>query len=168
MADTRAEREATLVRLMNTYADVLTGLCVGILGDRTLAQDAVQETFLKAWRGLGRFRGERADSEKAWLYRIAINQCRSMRRSRWLRHVPLEEAASLAAPAPEEKGLLSSLKSLRPRSREVLLLRYLEEMSVSDMAEALGITPSSVYRRLEAARAELEETLERQEKEDEG
>ena len=56
--------------------------CYLYLRDRQLAEDAVQETFLKAYRSLPAFRGD--SSEKTWLMRIAVNTCRDLYRSEWL------------------------------------------------------------------------------------
>ena len=80
-----SSREARLNELMLTHEKELTRLCCLYLHDALLAQDAVQETFLKAYRRLDSFRGEA--SEKTWLYRIAVNTCRDMARGGWFRHV---------------------------------------------------------------------------------
>ena len=72
--------EAELSRMMETYGAMLTGTCTVLLGDRHLAQDIVQETFIRAYKKMDSFRGERPESEKAWLTRIAVNLCRDERR----------------------------------------------------------------------------------------
>ena len=78
--------------LMRRYGDALVRMCCLYLNDASLAQDAAQDTFIKAWRNLGQFRGE--CDERTWLMRIAINTCRDYHRTAWLRHVdrgtPLE------------------------------------------------------------------------------
>lgn len=171
MREKEHQREATLERMMNMYADLLVGLCVGLLGDADMAQDAVQETFLKAWRALPSFRGRDQASEKAWLCRIAVNQCRSMRRSKWFRHVNrslvLEELPQQVENQPEEIGLYRAIFHLSAKYREVIMLRFYEQIPVDQMAGILHITASSVYRRLEAAKKELNQEMERQAKEDE-
>ena len=78
-------REAALTGLVERHRTALVRMCCLCLGDASLAEDAAQETFLKAYRALDSFRGE--CDEKTWLMRIAINTCRDMRRSRWTRHV---------------------------------------------------------------------------------
>ena len=60
-------------------------MCYLHLSDKSLAEDAVQETFLKAYRGLSTFRSE--SSVKTWLIQIAINTCKSMKRSAWWRYI---------------------------------------------------------------------------------
>ena len=80
-------RTAEISRLIDQYGDRLLRLCVQYLNDTSLAEDALQETYLRAYRFLDRFRGD--GSELAWLSSIAINACRNQRRSAWFRHVEL-------------------------------------------------------------------------------
>ena len=63
--------EEELIRLVDTYSGILLGLCRLTLGDIAMAQDIVQETFLKAWKK----GGFRQGSEKAWLIKVAMNLC---------------------------------------------------------------------------------------------
>ena len=79
----RSERDRWLEGAMARWEQSLLRTCFAYLGDLSLAEDAVQETFLKAWKNLDRFRGEA--SEKTWLLRIAINTCKDVRRSAWFR-----------------------------------------------------------------------------------
>ena len=81
----RDDAEKRLEALMNAYGTQLKRLCCLYLRDAALAEDAVQETFLKAWRAMGKFRGE--CSEKTWLTRIAVNVCRDMQRTAWFRRL---------------------------------------------------------------------------------
>ena len=69
--------------LVERYSAPLVSLCSRLLRDRCLAQDAVQETFLKAYLKRGSFRGENEKSEKAWLMQIAVNVCRDQMRTSW-------------------------------------------------------------------------------------
>lgn len=80
--NSRAER---LNQMMLTWERDLTRVCCLYLRDAALAQDAVQETFLKAYRHMDAFQGR--SSEKTWLLRIAINTCKDMRRGSWFRFV---------------------------------------------------------------------------------
>lgn len=93
--------EAELSRMMETYGAMLTGTCTVLLGDRHLAQDIVQETFIRAYKKMDSFRGERPESEKAWLTRIAVNLCRDERRKKWFRFedrtIPVEMMTLSAA-----------------------------------------------------------------------
>ena len=69
--------------MMETYGATLVGTCTMLLGDKHTAQDIVQETFIRAYKKMDSFRGERPESEKAWLTRIAVNLCRDERRKQW-------------------------------------------------------------------------------------
>lgn len=71
-------REEDLLRLMAQYKNDLMRMALAFLKDEALAEDAVQETFFKAYHALTAFRGD--SSEKTWLMRIAINVCRNIRR----------------------------------------------------------------------------------------
>ena len=158
--------EAELVRWMEDYGPMLAGTCTALLRDAHLAQDVVQETFIRAYQHRGRFRGDSEASEKAWLTRIAVNLCRDHQRSKWFRlvdkRVPVEELALPAPEAGEEaRQLFAAVQSLPPRYREVILLHFYQDMSVSGIAEALHITASSVYRRMGKAERLLKAILER-------
>ena len=77
-------RDQTIERLIEQYQTPLLRLCYIQLQDRALAEDAVQETFLKAYKGFAQFRGD--SSEKTWLAHIAVNTCRDFQRGAWFRH----------------------------------------------------------------------------------
>lgn len=72
--------EAELARMMEQYGARLVAVCALMLGDRDLAQDIVQETFIRAYQRLECFRGERQESERAWLTSIAVNLCKNERK----------------------------------------------------------------------------------------
>ena len=74
-----------LDRLMEEYGSALLRMCALYLKDADLAQDAVQDTFVKAYRHLREYRGE--SSEKTWLTSIAMNVCRDYLRTAWFRHI---------------------------------------------------------------------------------
>ena len=148
---------------MARWEQSLLRTCFAYLGDMALAEDAVQETFLKAWKNLDRFRGEA--SEKTWLLRIAINTCRDMRRSRWTRHVDRrvtpEMLPEASAPFEErDEELTLALMRLPPKQREAMLLRYYQRMSLAQTAQAMGVTVSTVSKQLGRALRSLRGILE--------
>ena len=156
------DAEAEITRLMETYGSMIAGLCTALLKDADLAQDVTQETFLKAYRGLRGFDGR---SEKAWLTRIAVNLCRDQWRSRWFRHMdrrvtPEMLPEPVAPPDSQEGRVLEAVRSLPARLREVVLLKYFQDMDIDEMTGALGVNRATVYRRLEKARRALRDTLE--------
>ena len=152
-----------LERLVLQYQQSLLRTCFLYLRDRTLAEDAVQETFLKAYRSLASFRGE--CSEKTWLMKIAMNTCCDLRRAHRLRSIDprripelLPQAAEPFAPAEEE--LVTQVMQLPRKLREVILLYYYQDMTVTEIAVSLGISQSSVSGRLKRAREKLRALLE--------
>lgn len=156
-------RDQALCRLVNQYQTLLLRMCYLYLHDRALAEDAVQETYLKAYRALDTFRGE--CSEKTWLNRIAINTCRDMRRSSWFRYVDrrvtmeaLPEAAT--EPGEEDIELTLSVMRLPQKLKEVVLLYYYQDMNTTEIAGALGVAQSTVSTRLKRARTRLRSILE--------
>lgn len=95
-------REEIINQLIACYEKDLLRLCYVSLGDAALAEDAVQETFWKAYRHWSTFRG--GSSEKTWLIRIAINVCRDMARKGWFRMARATVALEGAALSQPEEG----------------------------------------------------------------
>ena len=156
-------REAWLESAMERWEESLMRMCFSYLGDVTLAEDAVQETFLKAWRGYERFRGQA--NEKTWLMRIAINTCKDVRRSAWFRHIDRYAALeSLPEPhtpfSPVDDTVTKAVIGLRPKYREVVLLRWYQDMSSNEVAQVLNLPKSTVYNRLKKAYSLLQKEME--------
>ena len=158
--DSKEERMEHMVTL---YQLPLLRLCIMYLHDEELAKDAVQETFIKAYRNLDGFRAE--SSEKTWLTRIAINTCKNISRSGWFRHMDRSVTPDMMAgqPAPadrEDAELTVEIMNLPVRLREVALLCWLQGMTYEDAAGALGITRKAVGSRLNRARKKLRFAME--------
>ena len=158
-------RENQISYLMAAYGTPIMRMCYAYLKDTGLAEDAAQETFIKAYQRLNRLVAREAFSEKAWLMRIAINTCKDYRRSAWFRHVdramtpdnlPLQYGLDA-----EEKMLIEDVMELPPRYKAVILLYYYQDLQVDEIAETLGIARSTVYYRLEKAQQRLRVKLER-------
>lgn len=148
-----ADRNAQLAVWMQMYGDWLLRTCVFILQDYALAEDAVQETFLKAWHAADRFEGRDGCSEKTWLMRIAINTCSTMRHSAWSRHMDrhkLPEEMNLPS-REEDLTLLMMVKSLPYKQRQVITLHYFSGCTMDDLAQVLGINRSTAHYRLQKA-----------------
>ena len=156
--------EELLTRLVETYQRPLLHLCYMILHDEALAEDAVQETYLKAYKGMAGFRGE--SSEKTWLFHIGMNVCRDMRRGRWFRYVDRRVTLD-ALPIPtaqaddDHEDLAQAILRLPDKHKEVILLHYYQNMNVTEIAQTLGLVPSTVSTRLKKAREKLRALLER-------
>ena len=161
--------EEAMIRMMNEWQLPLLRLCYIQLQDKGLAEDAVQETFLKAFRGMDSFRGE--CSEKTWLTRIAINTCRDMQRGGWFRHMDrrvtpdmLPEAA--VQPSEDHSDLTLAVINLPRKYREAIMLYYYQDMDTTEIGAALGIAQSSVSNRLRKGRELLRKTLEGRDRND--
>ncbi len=141
-------------------------LCRALLRERSDAEDATQETFVRAWRCLGRYDATRAFAP--WLRGIAANVCRQAVRGhgrREARTIPLETQLS-DPPAPEQEELspvadraLDALQSLDETYRLPLVLFYLREATVADVAEALKISEGAARVRLHRGREMLRQIL---------
>lgn len=159
-----SKHEERLTEMVEKYQLPLLKMCRMYLKDKASAEDAVQETFLRAYRALPQFRDE--CSEKTWLMRIALNICHDLAKSAWLKHTekritPEEMQDYLAAPEELSFGLAEEIAALPRRYKDVLLLYYYQDMPMEEVAAALGASVSTVSRRLKTARARLREQLER-------
>ena len=85
-------REQRLSRWIEEYSDPILRTCFVYLSDRAQAEDATQDTWIKAWKHMDDFERKGIANEKAWLLRIAINTCKDYRRSAWFRHVDRSKA----------------------------------------------------------------------------
>ena len=157
-------RDQELIRLVGAYQTSLLRMCYTILRDQAQAEDAVQETFLKAYKSMETFRGD--SSEKTWLMRIAINTCRDFRRSSWVRYLDrrvIPEDLPLASNPLEEKSveLTAAIMRLPQKLQEATLLHYYQNMTTREIADALKVPQSTVATRLKRARIKLRAFLER-------
>ncbi len=161
--DGAQERDQAFEELVAEHQTMLLRTCFLYLGDRALAEDAVQETFLKAYRSMDAFRGE--SSRRTWLMKIAMNTCRDLYRSGWFRwtdrrYTPDMLPETAAPVAEEDSELLLAVMRLPRRLREVTLLHYYQGMSTVEIADSLHIAQSSVSGRLKRAREKLRAALE--------
>ena len=152
-------------RLVLEYQMPLKRLCIMYLRDVSLAEDAVQDTFLKVYRNLDQYR--EGCSMKTWIMKIGVNTCRDMLRSAWLRHRnrsvnpdDLRLAAEENETDEEAEALGRAILKLPVRYKDVILLYYYQGLTVNEIAEVLGITQPSVSNRLKRGRDKLKTALE--------
>lgn len=162
--DLTPDRDAALERLMSQYGTQLLRMCTLHLRDAALAEDAVQDTFIKAYQRLDDLRD--GSRERAWLMSIALNTCRDYLRTAWLRHIDRRVSLELL-PDPTCEGIwpdstvINEVMRLPIRQREAVLLRYYQGMKLREVADALHISPSTVKQRLDKANSLLRGRLER-------
>ena len=162
------------------YRSELTGYAYRMLGSPFEAEDAVQETFIRAWRAYEGFEGRA--SLRSWLYRIATNVCLDMLSGRERRAMPMDfgpaqepvaenlntrPEATWIQPAPDPAvvteehettrlAIVAALQHLPPRQRAVLILCEVLRWRASEVAELLETSVASVNSALQRARATLE------------
>jgi RNA polymerase sigma-70 factor (ECF subfamily) len=172
---------AAFEQLVAERSGEIFGLLFRLTENSEEARDLTQETFLRAYQSIDRFRGE-ADL-RTWIYRIAINQARN--RWRWWRRRRRDTTISLDAPPgdstqtlmatlaesgnnPEQQTLAherevvlrSGLQRVRRAYREAVILRDIEGFTYEEIADTLGITVGTVKSRLSRGRQELRQKLE--------
>lgn len=169
----RAQRgdERAFETLIRPYEEIAFRVAYLITGGAAEAEDAVQDGFVNAWRGLARFR--RGEPLRPWLLRIVANAARNRRRSAGRRarltlRAEGEQSSGDAAPSPEaivvareeRTRLLAALEELPDRARLVLACRFLVGLSEEETAAALGVRVGTVKSRTARALDRLRETYE--------
>ncbi|NLA54144.1 MAG: sigma-70 family RNA polymerase sigma factor [Clostridiales bacterium] len=150
-------------RLMSEHGDSILRLCFVYLRDLDLAEDAMQETFVKACRFRDTFQS--GSSERTWLTRIAINTCKDFGRSSWFRivdrRIRLDDLPEPQTPPLEaDDTLIVGVMKLPTKYREVILLCYYSNLSAREAAQTLRIALPTVYSRIKKAQAILKTELE--------
>ena len=172
--------KAAFDRLVLKHKDRLFNLCYRLLGDYEEANDSAQETFIKVYRSLKKFRFESAFS--TWLYRIAVNTCKNKLKSSAYRQerrmVPLDNPVSTNRSSPgreihdesqtpatelEKKermrAIQEAINKLPSEQKEVVTLRDIEGFSYEEVAEITGCNLGTVKSRLARARLDLRKKL---------
>ena len=157
--------------LYECYKAKVYSLVVYLTGDLEMARDLTQEIFLKVFRDLRSFRFE--SSFNSWLYRLATNTCLNAIRSRRTRR-EVEIGEVIGTPAEIDanswlerqqvdqsiqRAVRKAILSLKPPLRAVIVLRYVENLSYSEIAQALSCSEGTVATRLSRAHRLLERKL---------
>ena len=149
---------AAFTTLVDRHAAACTRFATRMLGNREDAEDATQESFLRAYRSLARY--EERQAFRTWLFQILVNRCRTaaVRRQRRQRMFLVDDSAVAAAsvrPAADTDDLRAELQraidSLDPDQREAFLLKHVEQLSYDEMAAATGVGVSALKMRVKRA-----------------
>lgn len=170
--DTRAFAE-----IVRRHQDRVFSFILRLIGTRDEAMDLTQEVFMKAWQALPTWHAQAHFS--TWLLQIARNlSIDTLRRRQVVQFAPLDDELDIpdTAPGPEacyaarqrDAQLAQALQRLPAEQREILLLREVEDLTYTDIAQTLGIAAGTVKSRLARARAALLERLRRKTGEDHG
>jgi len=157
-------REERLRRWIDAYSDAILKICYLYLSDLGQAEDATQDTWIKAWKHIDAFEQKEIANEKAWLLRIAINICKDYRRTAWFRHIDRKKSLEdlppqLLAAEARDDSLTLLVMELPDRYKQVILLYYFQGLTMQETAAALGSSQSTVQRRLKKAEALLRNSL---------
>jgi RNA polymerase sigma-70 factor, ECF subfamily len=162
LEDLQAGNVPAFERLFAEHGEKMKSLAANILGNRTDAEDAVQDAMLKAYRGAARFRG--GSSISTWLYRILLNSCYDhLRQTRRRAESPMP-AAGFDSPArgvdhPLRLSIEKALSGLEPRERTVFLLCEVEGFSHREAADILDVGEGASRALLFRARRNLQKAL---------
>jgi len=156
----------TFEQLVTDHSAAVYRVARAIVRDHSLAEDVTQDTLIKAWRALPRFRGE--SSLRTWVLRIANNTAISMLRRRreelrppWsLQATGKQDTAATVERSMAIEQFGESLAELDPSSRAIIVLREVEDMAYDDIASVLNISTPTVRTRLFRARRTLAKSLE--------
>lgn len=154
----QAESDREIVRIVETYSDMLLRIALNRMNSIAEAEDVVQTTFERLMKRQPRF--ESREHEKAWLIKTAIRICIDEARKN-ARHasVPLNEEIA-AAYSEESFELLDTIRQLPEKDRDAVYLYYYEEYSVKEVAKLLGEREGTTRSRLFRARQKLRAIME--------
>lgn len=159
--------DEALGELARRYEGLLLGLCTGMLGDRALAMEAVQETWLRVIRHSRTYDGRA--SVKTWVYQIAMNRCRDLGRARSssknrerVHHDRLQDARKahvIPTASSIDPKLEAAVGALEEHQRETVILCYHRGLTHRQAAEVLGVPMGTIKSRLNKALEKLRESL---------
>ena len=143
-------------KIVDMYADTLYRIALAYLGNRSDAEDVVQETFLRYIKKKPKF--ESAEHAKAWLIRVTVNLSKDLLKSFWHKNTT-ELTEDMIAPNEKDRQIWESVKQLSPKYRIVIELYYREGYSIKEIASILKKNPSTIGNQLSRAKKLLEKML---------
>ena len=145
------------------YADDVIRVSYFYLGDRAKAEDVCHDVFVSLFVNKPILEEGR---EKAWLLKVALNRCRDIWRSAWLRRVVTGSPVFELIPAPDTIGqhlqkaeVLQAINGLPPDFREIFILHYYQGYGISEIAQITGVAEGTISSRLSRGRKKLQNVL---------
>jgi RNA polymerase sigma factor (sigma-70 family) len=164
LASAAAGDEVAFARIVEVHDDAMYRVCVAVSRDHAIATDGVQAAWAIAWRRLGSVRDPAR--LRPWLVAVAVNETKTLlkrRHRRSLTEVPVDAGDHAGgvdpATAVASIDLRNLLERLDPDDRALLAMRYVAGFNATELATALGISPSGTRTRLERLVARLREEL---------
>lgn len=153
------EQEKEFTSLYNQYAEGIGKLCLGYTGDAALAQDLLQETFLRAWNAMAQFRGDAKWS--TWIYRIAVNTCLTHLRKKKLSFTEIDRETLAIEEDGQQKEqevqvLYKCISRLAETDRLIITL-VLEDNPYDEIADITGITENNLRVKIHRIKKQLSE-----------
>ncbi len=160
--------QKAFTQLVETYQRPVYNLCYRMLGDSDEAEDAAQETFLRAYKNIHKYNIDRPIS--TWLLSIAAHFCIDQLRKKRMVMISIDQSPYLdppdSSPSPEartfnkdeQKRVQALLRTLNPHDRAAIVMYYWYDFSYDEIAHSLSLTPSAVKSRLHRARMSMANT----------
>lgn len=172
MIEERQEKRSTMSEeafsawfdaLYTRYATDVIRVSYFYLGDRGKAEDVCHDAFVSLFVNRPELE---PGSEKSWLLKVALNRCRDIWRSSWMRRVISGSPVFETVPAPDTLGqqmekaeILAAINSLPPDFREIFILYYYQGYGIGDIAQITGVPEGTVSSRLSRGRQKLKSIL---------
>ena len=154
---------ADFSELYDRYATDVLRVAYYYLGDRQKAEDVCQDVFVRLLTTKPQLQ---AGKEKSWLLKVALNRCKDLWRSAWLKRVTLGSPAFELIPAPddfsrmeEQQTVMEAVNRLPAVFKEVVLLHYYQGYGIAEIAEMLHLPEGTISSRLNRARSRLSKSL---------
>ncbi len=156
-------QEDNINRLISIYGDTIFRLCYLYVKDYQIAEDIVQEVFVKVYRNYNKFKHN--SDEKTWITKIAINTCKTYLKGSWVKRVILKEEIENTFIEDVEKRfiyqdekaqLLLAVLEMDSRYKDIIILYYYNDLTISEISRILGISENTVKTRMVRGRKKLE------------
>lgn len=167
------QKEMLIKQLMDDYAQDIIWLIYSYVKDKNIAEDLTQEVFIKAFKKLDEFQGR--STLKTWLYKIAINRSKDHLKSAYVKRVIpftiFSKSINKSIPSTEtiylehnEAAIIAkNVLNLPLKYREVIMLHYFDELSISEIEKLINVNSNTIKTRLRKAKQLLKEAIENEE-----